>query len=204
MSIFQVMVKPRRFVSKVPKKNIGKIPLYLAWVIGMVFLLTKAATNHFDLIFGLPTILIASAILAIPVGFILVYLLAFFLEVMGKFFSGKASYKELITACIYGRVPEIFLLVTWGLLILYFGDNAFSIHKVFSTGSIYISVILCAKVIFFVWEIIASLQGVAQMQKFSAWMSLWSYLTSFVLVLITTYIFDYFVVTFFALDTAAP
>jgi hypothetical protein len=202
-NIFKMMVNPRGFISSVPKDKIGKFPLYLAWVIGMVFLLEKASANHLNKIYSLPIIVIVSVIFAIPIGFILVYLLAFFLKIAGNFLSGKASFKQLITACIYGRVPEIFILVTWFLLILYFGDAAFSSASIRSSPSIYITILLMAHITFFVWEIIASVQGIAQMQKFSAWSSLFSYIIAIFLVLGTCYFIESILVFMLSLNAHA-
>lgn len=202
-NIFKVMVAPKGFISSIPEEKIGKFPLYLAWVVGMVFLLEKASTNHLNQVYSLSAILIASVIFAIPIGFILVYLLAFFLKLAGNFLKGKASYKQLITACIYGRVPEIFILVTWFLLIFYFGDSAFSAIHIRSAPSLYISTILIAQVIFFIWEIIASIQGIAVMQKFSTWKSLLSYIVAFLLVLITSYYMELIFTFMFKLNAHA-
>ncbi|MCH9617175.1 MAG: hypothetical protein SP4CHLAM5_03390 [Chlamydiia bacterium] len=197
------MISPKGFIRSIPKDKIGRFPLYLAWVVGMVFLLEKASTSHLNQLYSLPVIIISSVVFAIPIGFILVYLLAFFLKIAGNLFDGKGSFKQLITACIYGRVPEIFVLVIWFLLILYFGDAAFSSQSIRSSPSLYVSVLLISHFVFFIWEIIASVQGIALMQQFSPWKGLFTYIIAFFLVLMTSYFIESICAFMFRLNAHA-
>ena len=91
-NIFNVMNDPRGFIRSLPKKRIGRMPFFLAWVIGMVYLMRQSAGFQLSFYFPYGFVVLGAAILALPVGFISIYLFTFFLYWAGKLFKGKASF----------------------------------------------------------------------------------------------------------------
>ena len=90
MNIFKVMSDPRGYIRSLPKAKIGRLPIYLAWVIGMLYLMRQSASYNLSLEYSFGMILVAAAILAIPFGYIIMYLFTFFVYWAGKLFKGKA------------------------------------------------------------------------------------------------------------------
>ena len=198
-SIFSVMTDPRGFMRDLPKEKMGTMPLYLAWVIGFVYLLKDAASLQLSMHYSFAMILLIAAVIAIPLAFIGLYIFAFFLFWAGKLFKGKANYKELFSAAAFGRVPEFIVLLCWFLLVMYFGEATFSWKTISAAGSIYISILLFAQTVFYIWGFVISLHTVGEVQKFSAWMSLWNYILAFVLIVLVSLFIQFLVAIVFSL-----
>lgn len=199
-SIFTVMTDPRGFIRSLPRNLIGTMPMFLAWVIGMVYLFREAVSLQLSNSYSFPLIVLVVVLLAIPVAYIGVYIFAFFLFWSGKLFKGKATYKELFTAAAFGRVPEIFILLSWFFLLAYYGDSAFSWKVITTSTSLYITTILIVQVVFYVWGFVISLHTVGEVQGFSAWMSLWNYILAYVLIVIVSLFLEFVVAVVFSLQ----
>nr|MCH9811343.1 YIP1 family protein [bacterium] len=124
-SIFSMMTDPRGYMRDLPKEKMGGMPLFLAWVIGMVYLLGTALAVNLGAHYSYGVIIIAAAILAIPFAYLKVYIFAFFLYWAGWLFKGKASYRALFSAAAYGMVPDFFILLAWFFFLLIFGRATF-------------------------------------------------------------------------------
>lgn len=183
-NIFKVMSDPRGFMRSLRKCQIGKVPLYLLWVIGMVYLIRQAVGYQLSLYFPYGIILLSCAILAIPFGFIILYLYAFFLFWAGKLFKGKATYGELVSAAGYGRVPEIFVVFAWLLLALVLGQATFSHIYVLNGLPPFIMTMLYVQIFFYIWEFVITLHTIGEVQGFSAWMAIWNCVLAGVIVVL--------------------
>ncbi|MCH9617191.1 MAG: hypothetical protein SP4CHLAM5_03550 [Chlamydiia bacterium] len=198
-SIFTVMSDPRGFIRAIPRKKIGTMPIFLAWVIGVVYLLREATALQASNSYGFWLILLVSVVLAIPVAYIGMYVFAFFLFWSGKLFKGKGTYKEIFTAAAFGRVPEFFVLLSWFFLLTYFGKEAFDWQAMGASGSLYVAALMIAQLVFYVWGFVISLHTVGEVQKFSAWMSLWNYILAYLLILIVSLFLEFLVAVIFSL-----
>ena len=199
-NIFNIMVNPRGFIKSLPKEKIGSMPLFLAWVIGMVYLMRQATGFQLSFYFSYGWIVLASIVLAIPVGYIIMYIFAFFMYWAGKLFKGKASYKDLFSATAYARVPEVFVLISWILLIALLGQVTFTQVYVLVGLPPLISMLMFAQIVFYLWELIISLHTIGEVQGFSAWMSLWNYIIAGVIVLLIAFFIEFMVAIAFSLD----
>lgn len=197
-SMFKVMTDPRRFVKSLSKKAMGGMPLVLAWVIGMVYLIRQAAAFQLSLSYNYGVILLVTAILAIPIGYVVIYLFAFFLHWSGKLFKGKASYKQMFTACAYGKVPEVFVLVSWFLLVVLLRQATFTQIYVLPELPQVIALLLFVQIFFYIWEFVISLHTIGEVQGFSAWMGLWNYILAGVLLILTELLVQFIVASLFS------
>ncbi|MCH9620717.1 MAG: hypothetical protein S4CHLAM20_01180 [Chlamydiia bacterium] len=183
-SIFKVMSDPRGFIRSLPKEKMGKVPLYLAWVIGMVYLMRQAAGFNLSFQYPFGAILIAAAILAIPFGYIILYLFTFFVYWAGKLFKGKATYSDIFSAAGYARVPEVFIVISWLILALVIGQATFTQVYLLPDLPPFITAMLYMQIVFYIWEFIITLHTIGEVQGFSAWMSLWNCILAGVIVVI--------------------
>ncbi len=199
-SIFKVMVDPRGYIRTLPKEKVGKMPIFLAWVIGMVYLMRQATGFQLSFYFPYGWIVLAAVILAIPVGYIIMYLFTFFIYWAGKLFKGNGTYRQLFSATAYARVPEIFVLLSWMFLIALLGQVTFTQVYVMVGLPPIIATLLFVQIVFYFWEFITSLHTIGEVQGFSAWMSLWNYILAGVIVLLIAFFVEFIVAIAFSLD----
>ena len=199
-SIFTVMTDPRGYMRDLPKEKMGWIPLFLAWVIGMVYLLGTAVAINLGMHFSFGAIIVGAAILAIPFAYLKIYIFAFFLYWAGWLFKGKASYRELFSAAGYGMVPDFFVLLAWFFFLILFGRATFVPGMVTSSPSLLVTLLLFSQLVFSVWGFIISLHTVGEVQQFSAWMSLWNYILAFVLIALVDLLIKFILSVIFSLQ----
>lgn len=198
-NIFRVMVDPRGFIRSISKSAMGTMPVFLAWVIGLVYLIREAASFQLSLYYPYGWILLVAAVLAIPVGYIIIYIFSFFLLWAGKLFKGKGSYGEIFTASAYGRVPEVFVLVSWLLLTVLLQQATFTQIYVLPQLPQIIAILLFVQIVFYLWEFVISLHTLGEVQGFSAWMGLWNYILAGVLLVLVELFVQFLVASMFSL-----
>ena len=199
-SIFKIMVDPRGYIKSLPQEKIGKMPLFLAWVIGMVYLMRQATGFQLSFYFSYGWVVLTAVVFAIPVGYIIMYIFTFFIYWAGKLFKGKGTYRELFSATAYARVPEIFVLISWILLIALLQQVTFTQIYLMPELPTIIGALLYVQIAFYIWEFITSLHTIGEVQEFSAWMSLWNYILAGVIVLVLAFFFEFVVAIAFSLN----
>lgn len=181
-SVFSVMTDPRGYIRDLPKEKEGRIPIFLAWVIGMVYVLGAAFSLNLGSEYSFGLIILLAVILAIPLAYIKVFIFAVFLYWAGWLFKGKASCRKLFSAAAFGMVPDFFILLGWFFLLILFGRSTFIPKMITSSPTLLVTLILLSQIVFFVWGFVITLHTIGEVQKFSAWMSLWNYILAFVLI----------------------
>ena len=199
-SIFKVMTDPRSFMKALLEKKGVRFPLAIVWVIGMVYLMRQAAGFQLSFYFSYGLIILAAAILAIPFGYGILYLFGSLLYWTGKLFKGQASFKQLYLANGYGRVPEVFVLISWLLIAILLGQATFTQVYILNGLPNYLTILMFTQIFFYIWEFIISLHTIGQVQGFSAWMGLWNYILAGVLLLIISFFFEFALATIFSLN----
>jgi len=199
-NIFSVMVNPRGFIKSLTPNQVGKAPLLLFWVIGMVYLMRQATQFELSYYFSYGWVFVAAVVLAIPFGYIIMHIFTFFIYWAGKLFKGKASYRQLFSATSYARVPQTFVLISWVLLVSLLGQVAFTQVYVLVGLPPVISALLFVQIVFYIWEFVISLHTIGEVQEFSAWMSLWNYILAAVIVLLISFFIQFLVAIAFSLD----
>jgi len=111
-----------------------------------------------------------------PLGIFGNWVSAFFASWIGRQFGGKGSTQDLLTVLVWGNLPVIILVPFWFLLILGFGDNAFSpnmsVMAIKSGNPQLISLnygFLFLKMAAAIWAFIIMLVGVSEAHGFSKW-----------------------------------
>jgi hypothetical protein len=201
-NIFKVMIDPRGFIKEIPTSKIGKIPLLLAWVVGLVILMREAAGFQLSLTIPFSYILLGCLLLAIPFGYIILNLFSLLILWSGKLFKGIASYNQIVSALTYSRVPEIFVVICWVLIILLLGPSAFTQIYVLMELPQIVMILIFTQTFFYIWEFVISLHTIGQVQGFSAWMSLWNLILSGVILMAIAFFFELLIALFFQVPTS--
>jgi hypothetical protein len=182
INIFNVMFSPREFIKSLPDQKVGKMPIFLAWIIGAVYLLREGVAFQLGNQMHYGWFLLTVFIIAIPVGYLAMYVFSFFLYISGKVFKGKATFQQLFSASCYARVPEIFVFITWIFLVIIYRQSTFMHQDIYVTGSQVMMVLGIVQVVFYIWGFVIALHTIGEVQQFSAWISLWNVILAFIIV----------------------
>jgi|GEM_PF-2509604 len=201
-NIFRVMIDPRGFIKEIPASKMGKVPLLLAWIVGLVFVFRQSAGFELSLTMPFKYILLGCILLAIPFGYIILNLFSLLILWSGKLFKGIASFNQILSALTFSRVPEIFVVICWGLIILLLGPAAFTQIYVLMELPQIVMILIFTQMFFYIWEFVISLHTIGQVQGFSAWMSLWNLILSGVILMAIAFLFEFLVALFFQVPTS--
>jgi hypothetical protein len=200
---FRVMVNPRGFIRalKEKKRSSGWI---LAGMTGLVWLFEKAYSFYIGNYLNVSWIVLLAVILAIPVGFALVYLGAFVLYWTGKIFNGKASYEDVYQAYLRTEVTQLFMIVSWIGLIGVYGQFAFIPALIMGNAlPVVVMALIGMQVIFKFWQAIILFHTLGEVQGCSAWVMIWNVLISWGILLVIDNIFDWIIAKSFMLESLA-
>ncbi len=201
-SIFKVMADPRGFMKALPADKIGKIPLFLAWIVGMVFVMRQSAGFQLSLHMPFGYLILGCLVLAIPFGYIILNLFSLLILWSGKLFKGIGSFNQILSAVTFGRVPEIFIVLCWILLIVILGPATFTqVYMLIDLPQV-VTILLFTQLFFYIWEFVITLHTVGQVQGFSAWMSLWNFILAGIVLLAITFVFEFLIALFFQVPTS--
>ena len=173
---FKVMTDPRGFIHDAFPRT-RKASAVLAWLLGMTYLFGKAYTFGLGTIYDLGPILVFCIAFALPVGYIMLYINSFFLYWVGKLFNGVATFEEVFSAYTWTRVPEAFILLIWLGLVGLFGKEAFSALAVTEHPmSLVVLAMIIAQVGLAAWQAVILFHALGEVQRLSAWVTVWSVL----------------------------
>lgn len=190
---FRVMKDPRGFIRRV---LLEKQPLHwvLAFLVGAVWLFSKAYTYILGFKYSVVTITLGSLLLAIPVGFVLIYLTSYLLYITGKVFKGQGTYPEITEAYAWSRVPELFVLLSWLIMVGLYGQKMFT--PILTTGAVPILVfgLLLIQIVFWLWQSVILFHTLGEVQKFSAWVAIWNVLLAWLILVVLDNSLDWVVI----------
>ncbi|MCF7806209.1 MAG: YIP1 family protein, partial [Simkaniaceae bacterium] len=148
--------------------------------------------GHF---YGTSAIVLASIILAIPVGYILMSISSLFFFWTGKLFRGKARYIEVRAAVSWANVPSIVTIGTWIVLIIALGSRLFMADRgQVEPGFGLADVMFIIQVIIAIWSTVILILGVAEVQGFSGWRALGNFILVICIWVLITLLIMYLVV----------
>lgn len=191
---FRILTKPREFIHEGLEKT-RKASLFFALFLGMTYLFGKAYTFGLGNSYTLSHIILFCVVLAIPVGYVLLYVTSFFLYWVGKIFQGAATFDEVFAAFVWTRLPEFFIFLGWLGLIGVFGGYAFTSAIIIATPIPLIVIGLIGfQIVFAIWEAIILFQTLGEVQKISAWVAVWNVLFTWIIMFILDFSFNWFLI----------
>jgi hypothetical protein len=181
-----IWTEPRQTVRSIVKTDPKFGFVVLSAVYGLPMALNLAQNFSLEVKVPLWAILIGSLIVCTLLGMIGISISTWLLHVTGRWIGGKGTYQMIRTAVTWSNVPSIVTILMWIVLLCTFGGAVFS--KQFSethfagyqAGIVFIVFLIQAVVS--IWGLIILLQGLGEVQGFSAWKALLNVLIPFVIV----------------------
>ncbi|GAB4193461.1 MAG: hypothetical protein Tsb0015_16240 [Simkaniaceae bacterium] len=168
-----IWVHPRNTIQKIIERNPNYRLTALSFIYGFPWLLSVAQSFSLGRFYSAWAILLVALVLAIPVGYILISISAFFFMWLGKLIRGAGGFLTIRSAIAWANVPNAVSIVIWLILAGFFKEAAF--NSDFAKETSYAGYLMGAfliQVIFAVWAFILLLHTLGQVQNFSAWMAL--------------------------------
>lgn len=196
----QLGVNPWTHIWTNPRETIRKIvnfnPKYgfflLSFLYGLPMLFYWAQDLSLGETTSLMGIVIGSVILAIFVGMLSMTIGSALVLWTGKWIGGKSSYYPIRAAISWSCVPNVLSIIIWAVLILLFGKNLFLDsfpQQSLSTGLMLLGVgLVVIQGVLAVWAFVIAVNGIAEVQGFSAWKALLNVLIPFLMVVILVWL----------------
>lgn len=170
-----IWVKPRKTIRALVEYDAGFCFIVMCAIYGFLYMLQISQFLALGQSSSLLIIIILSAVLAIPVGYIVFNISSFFAFLLGKLIKGKGSFKQIRAATYWSTVPMVVVLLFWIFCIVINGNSLFvpgyEKRLVESAATINI-VISIAQFALAIWGLIIYLHALGEVQGFSAWMAL--------------------------------
>ncbi len=168
---FSIWVKPRMTIQHI----IDYKPNYRLWwlcaIYGFVSILGFFQTFSFGYFFHFYGLIVFSVIFSFICGYVIFSIIAFFMYFVGKWFKGKATFKQVRAAIAWANVPMIIIVVIWIILLcLYKGILFREFTKsvpLDTANTIILFVLMIIQIILSVWSIIIFINALAQVEKYS-------------------------------------
>lgn len=189
---WNMWIRPKDTIRSIVEKNpkSGFWWLSLLYGINFMFFLSQV----FYLAHSLPFwgIIVGSLVLATPVGALLITVYSFLVLWLGKLIKGNADFMQVRAAVSWSVVTNIVNVVVWVIYIIMFGSMVFlpSFNVMHFTGAASVIITICgwATLIAAIWSIVILVQGLGEVQGFSAWMGLLNVVLASVAVTVIYYV----------------
>ncbi len=181
-----IWTEPRQTVRSIVKTDPKFRFAILSAIYGLPMALNLAQNFSLGVKVPLWAVLIGSLIICTLLGMIGISISTWLLHVTGRWIGGQGSYQTIRTAVAWSNVPNIVTILMWIVLLGTFGVAVFT--KQFSetpfvgyqAGIVFIVFLIQA--VISIWGFIILLQGLGEVQGFSAWKALLNVLIPFVIV----------------------
>ena len=170
-----IWVKPRKTIRALMALNPSYQLVTLSAIYGLHYLFYTS--QFFGLAAVMPTwaIILASIILAIPIGFLVFSLSSFFILLFGKLLGGTGCFKSIRCALSWCAVPNVVNIVLWIILVVFFGGSVFMQGFASTTPEhhlLLLQVCMLLQAGVFLWALVILINGLAEVQGYSVWMGL--------------------------------
>lgn len=158
----------QEIVNYNPKYRFG----VLCFIYGLIWCLSMAQSLMLGHYYSIGFIYILSALLAVPIGFILLSISAGFFWIAGKLFKGKGTFDAIRAAVAWANVPSFATFFVWIILTVIYGPDIFisstpDMNARFSVADFGMII----QAVLGIWGLVILIGGIAQVQKFSNWRS---------------------------------
>ena len=182
-----IWTQPRQTVRSIVKTDPKYGFLLLSAIYGLPLALDLS--QNFSLGSNVPlwAILIGSLIICTLLGMIGISISTWLLHVTGRWIGGKGSFQTIRTAVAWSNVPNIVTILTKIVLLLVFGGAIF--YRQFAETSFIgfqagiVFIVFLIQAVASIWGFVILLQGLGEVQGFSAWKALLNVLIPFVIVI---------------------
>lgn len=193
MNVLKVMVNPKGFFRSISPERIGKVPLFIGWVVGMRLLYSyegfiQLSKDNQDLYF-----FIFAALLSIPAGWVYIKANSFALYKTGKFLNGQASYRKVVSAVSYCYVPIVLVFLAKVLAVIFMMGVAVFVANTDGNQEMITTTITSIVGFFAFFELAMSIWALAilcyllgEANQFSAWRGLGNLIYACIAIVVVT------------------
>jgi hypothetical protein len=183
---FSIWTEPRKTVRSIVNTDPKFGFVILSAIYGLPMALNLAQNFSLGSVVPIWAVLIGSLIVCTFLGMIGISISTWLLQFTGRWIGGGGSFQTIRAAVTWSNVPNIVTILMWIVLLCMFDGAVF--NRQFSetrfigyqAGIVFIVFLLQA--IVSVWGFIILLQGLGEVQGFSAWKALLNVLIPFVIV----------------------
>lgn len=189
----KIWTSPKVTIKKIVAHNPKYFFSLLCFIYGLAWCFSMAQTLMLGHYYNVVSLVVVSALLAFPIGYVFLSISTAFFWLAGKVFKGKADYYSIRAAVSWSNVPTLLTLLTWLVLIVRYGSNIFISASPEMTTAVSISdICMVLQAIAGVWAVVILVGSYAQVQSFSNWKSVGCFVIAsclwLLLTLLTIYI----------------
>jgi len=170
-----IWVKPRKTIRALVEYDVNFRFILMCAIYGFLYMLQISQFLVLGQSSSLLLIIILSAVLAIPAGYVVFNISSFFAFLLGKLIKGGGSFKQIRAATYWSAVPMVVTLLFWIFCIVINGNNLFvtGYEKSLAGSAVVINFVIgIAQFALAIWGLIIYLHALGEVQGFSAWMAL--------------------------------
>jgi len=197
-----IWTEPRKTVRSIVNTDPKFGFVFLSAIYG--FPMALNLSQNFSLGASIPlwAILMGSLIICTIFGMIGISISSWLLHVTGRWIGGKGTFQTIRTAVTWSNVPNVVAILMWAVMIGMFGravfTSAFSATHFVGTQAGIIFIVFLLQAVASIWGFVILLQGLGEVQGFSAWKALLNVLIPFVVIVAIIWIIGW------ALSATAP
>jgi hypothetical protein len=190
--INKIWSSPRETMREV--KNPNMYLSYFSFIVGFVALLDYATRMALGNYMNRPLIIVLSVVLAIPVGYILLNIFAFFIFITGKALMGRGRFRQVRCALAFSRAPMLINVFSWIALIVLYYPTLFSKElsghmQAHDYGLLFF--LLVIQLIFAIYALVLLVGALSVVQEFGLWKSFFNLVFQGILIGVCVAILQY-------------
>lgn len=198
---FEILFHPRKTIREIVNYNPRYRFIALSAIYGIVYLLNFFRFFYIGKELSLFSILLATIIFCIPVGFLFLNFYSFLFYLTGKLIKGNAEYLHVRAALSWSNVLNLANIFLWLMLLMLFQHGIFiygyQIGNFTFISSIIIKTDLILGLVVGIWSIVIFLQCLSEVQGFSIWKAILNlFLTAILLLFALLFLSWFFSVLF--------
>lgn len=144
----------------------------LCFIYGFVWCLSMAQTLMLGHYYSVGSLVVISALLAVPIGFIFMSITSAFFWIAGRLFKGESNYLNIRSVVAWSNVPSLITIFTWIILIWRYGSDIFiTPNPEVASGIVLADIAMVLQAVAGIWSLVILIGGISQIQKFSNWRS---------------------------------
>ncbi|MCB1106847.1 MAG: YIP1 family protein [Chlamydiia bacterium] len=168
-------VHPRKTIRALVEYNPNFRLIILCAIYGFQYMLQASQFLALGQTSSLLVIVLAAAILSIPVGYVIFNVMSFFYLLLGRLIKGKGTFKQIRAATYWSSVPLVVSVIVWIFLMVTHGNSLFvpGYEKHLAGVALTVNVVAgIVQIVIGIWGLIIFLHALGEVQGFSAWMAL--------------------------------
>lgn len=169
-----IWTKPRSTIRSIVATNPRRGFFILATIFGLSITLSQSIGMAISFDISITTAVLAAIVLSPFIGALFLYVGAWILWGVGKWFNGQAPYRHVLAAYSWSKLPTVIIDVMWFLLITIGGVRSVLHYTQDASISFVIIITLIAQI----WALVLLIHNLQEVQNFSFWKAFGNWITA--------------------------